>query len=127
VRPDAYRLVSAWRTETGVAYRPATVRALAKHADGILRDGGDPAAVRAALDEWNRRPDARPGLLPHLYDDAVKARHHPGRTAASGGMSTRDAKAAGWFALAAELAAEDATTTAKAVDVDMLRVDGGRS
>lgn len=126
VRPDAYRLVSAWRTETGVAYRPATLRALAKHADGILRDGGDSAAVRAALDEWHRRPDARPGLLPYLYDDAVKARHNSERTAA-GGMSTRDAKAAGWFALAAELAAEDAdTTTSNTVDVEVLRVDGGR-
>jgi hypothetical protein len=124
VRPDAYRLVSAWRTETGVAYRPATVRALAKHADGILRDGGDPAAVRAALDEWHRRPDARPGLLPHLYDDAVKARHNLGRTPA-GGMSPRDAKAAGWFALAAELAAEDADTTATTVDV--LTIEGDRS
>jgi DNA-binding transcriptional ArsR family regulator len=131
VRPDAYRLVSAWRTETGVAYRPAIVRALAKHADGILRDGGDPAAVRAALDAWHRRPDARPGLLPHLYDDAVKARHHAGRTPA-GGLSPRDAKAAGWFALAAEFAAEDtdttpATSTSGAVDVEVLTLDGGRS
>jgi hypothetical protein len=127
VRPDAYRLVSAWRTETGVAYRPATVRALAKHADGILRDGGDPLAVRAALDAWHRRPDARPGLLPHLYDDAVKARHHAGRTPASG-LSPRDAKAAGWFALAAEFAAEDAdTTTTTVVDAEVLTLDGGRS
>lgn len=126
VRPDAYRLVSAWRTETGVAYRPATVRALAKHADGILRDGGDPTAVRAALDAWHRRPDARPGLLPHLYDDAVKARHHPGRPA-TGGLSPRDAKAAGWFALAAELAAENADTTATTVDVDVLTIEGDRS
>jgi hypothetical protein len=125
VRPDAYRLVSAWRTETGVAYRPATVRALAKHADGILRDGGDPAAVRAALDAWHRRPDARPGLLPHLYDDAVKARQRPAQTA--GGLSTRDAKAAGWFALAAEFAAEDAATTTTTVDAEMLTLDGGRS
>jgi hypothetical protein len=127
VRPDAYRLVSAWRTETGVPYRPATIRALAKHADGILRDGGDPAAVQAALDEWNRRPDARPGLLPHLYDDAVKARHNPGRTPA-GGLSPRDAKAAGWFALAAEFAAEDPDTTASAaVDAEVLTLDGGRA
>ncbi|SDD86218.1 helix-turn-helix domain-containing protein [Actinokineospora iranica] len=101
VRPDAYRLVSAWREQTGVAYRPATVRALAKIADGLLRDGADPTAVRAALDEWHRRPDARPGLLPHLYDDAVKAAHHnrnpPGRPAARSG---RGDKVRGWLALA---------------------------
>lgn len=126
VRPDAYRLVSAWRTETGAAYRPATVRTLAKHADGILRDGGDPAAVRAALDEWHRRPDARPGLLPHLYDDAVKARHHARRTPAAG-MSPRDAKAAGWFAIAAELAAEEADAPTAAVDAEVLTLDRGRA
>jgi hypothetical protein len=67
-------------------------------------------------------------LLPHLYDDAVKARHNPAQTA--GGLSTRDAKAAGWFALAAELAAEDADTTTATtaeVDVEVLTLDGGRS
>jgi hypothetical protein len=44
-------------------------------------------------------------------------------------MSTRDAKAAGWFALAAELAAEDADTTATTVDVDVdvLTIEGDRS
>ena len=126
VRPDAYRLVSVWRVDTGAAYRPATVRALAKHADGILRDGGDPAAVRTALDAWHRRPDARPGLLPHLYDDAVKARHHTGPVPARE-LSPRDAKAAGWFALAAELAAEVDATTAGAVNAEVLTLDGDRA
>lgn len=103
VRPDAYRLVAAWREQTGAAYRPATLRALAKHADTLLRDGGNPAAVRAALDEWDRRPNARPGLLPHLYDDAVKAARHTHRPAPP---SARGDKVRGWLTLASAEPAE---------------------
>lgn len=103
VRPDAYRLVAEWREQTGTAYRPATVRALAKVADGLLRDGANPTAVRAALDEWHRRPDARPGLLPHLYDDAVKAAHHATKPPSQPATrSTRGDKVRGWLQLAAE-------------------------
>lgn len=101
VRPDAYRLVSTWRTDTGAAYRPQTVRALARHVDDVLRDGGDPTALCAALDEWHRRPDARPGLLPHLYDDAVKAAAAARRPPSpSTGRATRGDKVRGWLALA---------------------------
>lgn len=103
-RPDAYRLVTSWRDQTGAAYRPATIRALAKQADGILRDGGALVPLRAALDEWDRRPDARPGLLPHLYDDAVKAvrrAEQPSRRSPAP-RSARGEKVRGWLALAAE-------------------------
>ncbi|GAA5104731.1 helix-turn-helix domain-containing protein [Haloechinothrix salitolerans] len=118
VRPDAYRLVSAWREQTGAPYRPATIRALAKHADGILRDGGDLVPLRAALDEWNRRVDARPGLLPHLYDDAVKAAQlakHPAARSSTP-RSARGDKVRGWLALAEEPSAEP---------VEQLAVEGG--
>jgi DNA-binding FadR family transcriptional regulator len=114
VRPDAYRLVSAWRDQSGAAYRPSTIRALAKQVDGILRDGGDLVPLRAALDEWHRRPDARPGLLPHLYDDAVKATR---RTAPSASLrSARGEKVRGWLALAEQPGAS----------VEQLVVEGGR-
>lgn len=122
VRPDAYRLVSAWREQTGAPYRPATVRALAKHADDILRDGGALVPLRAALDEWNRRPDARPGLLPHLYDDAVKAVHLAKRPAGRSAIprSTRGDKVRGWLALAEQAADQPAAS------VEQLVVEGGR-
>jgi hypothetical protein len=108
-RPDAYRLVTAWRDQTGAAYRPATIRALAKQADGILRDGGALVPLRAALDEWNRRAGARPGLLPHLYDDAVKAARLAEQPAARPPVrSARGEKVRGWLALAAEPAPGDA-------------------
>ncbi|WP_424183832.1 helix-turn-helix domain-containing protein [Actinokineospora sp. G85] len=119
VRPDAYRLVSTWREQTGTAYRPATVRALARHVDDVLRDGGDPTAVRAALDEWHRRPDARPGLLPHLYDDAIKAAARPRpQTATPTGRTTRGDKVRGWLALADD--------QAEPVELDRLAIEGAR-
>ncbi|MBB4969105.1 hypothetical protein [Saccharothrix violaceirubra] len=95
--------MSAWREQTGAAYRPATVRALARHVDDLLRDGGDLVALRAALDEWHRRPGARPGLLPHLYDDAVKITARPRRAAQTPvARSARGEKVRGWLALADE-------------------------
>lgn len=122
VRPDAYRLVSTWREQIGAPYRPAIIRALAKHADGILRDGGALEPLRAALDEWNSRPDARPGLLPHLYDDAVKAVHlakqPAGRSATP--RSARGDKVRGWLALAEQPVDQPATSVTQLVE-------GGRS
>ncbi|MBB5853954.1 hypothetical protein ACFQ05_11655 [Amycolatopsis umgeniensis] len=101
--------MTSWRDQTGAAYRPATIRALAKQADGILRDGGALAPLRAALDEWDRRPDARPGLLPHLYDDAVKAARRIEQPAAHPPVrSARGEKVRGWLALAAEPAPVEA-------------------
>jgi helix-turn-helix protein len=121
VRPDAYRLVAAWRERTGAAYRPTTVRALAKHADTVLRDGGNAEALQAALDEWDRRPDARPGLLPHLYDDAIKAARLAEQPAArSAPRSARGDKVRGWLALAEQ--ADD-----QAASVEHLAVEAGRS
>ncbi|WP_158852812.1 helix-turn-helix domain-containing protein [Saccharothrix deserti] len=119
VRPDAYRLVSTWRADTGAAYRPQTVRALARHVDAVLRDGGDPTALRAALDEWHRRPDARPGLLPHLYDDAVKAAAAARRPPSpSTGRATRGDKVRGWLALADD--------QVDPVEPDRLAIEGAR-
>ncbi|WP_414936642.1 helix-turn-helix domain-containing protein [Amycolatopsis sp. cmx-11-51] len=122
-RPDAYRLVTSWHDQTGAAYRPAMIRALAKQADGILRDGGALVPLRAALDEWDRRPDARPGLLPHLYDDAVKATRRAERptTRSPAPRSVRGEKVRGWLALAAESAPADAEP------VELLVADGVQS
>ncbi|GAA1029725.1 MULTISPECIES: helix-turn-helix domain-containing protein [Amycolatopsis] len=122
-RPDAYRLVTSWRDQTGTAYQPATIRALAKQVDGILRDGGALVPLRAALDEWDRRPDARPGLLPHLYDDAVKAARHAGQpsTRSPTPRSARGEKVRGWLALAAESAPTDGEP------VELLVASGGNS
>jgi hypothetical protein len=80
VTPQAYTLVAAWRATHQQRYRPGTYRALAKLADAILADGGAAELIRAALDEWDTRPNARPGLLPHLYDDEVKTSRAAART-----------------------------------------------
>lgn len=94
--PGAWNLVNTWRLEQSAPYRTATVRALSKQVEAILADKGDPDTIRDALDAWAARSDAGPGLLPNLYDDALKARHG----ARPGGRTTRDDKVAGWHALA---------------------------
>jgi hypothetical protein len=48
--------------------------AISKHVAAIVQANGDRAAVQAALAEWDRRADAKAGLLPHLYDDALHER-----------------------------------------------------
>lgn len=92
-RPDAWQLVADWHNDQPVTHRTATRRALTKQIDGILRDQGDPAAARDALDAWADRSDARPGLVPYLYDDALKARHG----ARPRGRQTREDKVQAWF------------------------------
>jgi hypothetical protein len=52
-----------------------TVRGLTKHLDAALAAGTPPATCTAALEEWRRRPGAKPGLLPHLVADATQATH----------------------------------------------------
>ncbi|MCI2424117.1 hypothetical protein MOQ72_42655 [Saccharopolyspora sp. K220] len=69
VKPDARRIVDAWRnSQPGAAkYRPQLIRELGTTVDGLLRDGGDPELVQAALVEWDRRPEVhRPGALPYV-------------------------------------------------------------
>ncbi|GGM83079.1 hypothetical protein GCM10012275_62090 [Longimycelium tulufanense] len=74
VRADAVRLVATWRDETAAPYRPETLHALQREADALLREGADPRLVRAALEAWDARADARtPKFLRYAYDDVVKA------------------------------------------------------
>ncbi|WP_439662874.1 hypothetical protein ACSHWB_16340 [Lentzea sp. HUAS TT2] len=124
VRPDAYRLTAGWHRSVGTPYPTKTVRALGKQVDGLLADRADPDTVTAALDLWHGRPGAAPGLLPHLYADAVKVRHTDAPTAPAG-LSKRDAKAAGWFALAAEFEHEG-QDDGHVVDGTLLMLDGPR-
>ncbi|WP_052684580.1 hypothetical protein [Lentzea aerocolonigenes] len=124
VRPEAYRLTAGWHSSVGAPYPTKTVRALGKHVDGLLADRADPDTVTAALDLWHGRPGAAPGLLPHLYADAVRARHVEA-TAVPAGLSKRDAKAAGWFALAAEFEHEG-QDDGPVVDGELLMLDGAR-
>lgn len=73
-----WSIINAWRAGHSPAYRQATYRELARHVDGLLARGAPPDVVRAALDAWDARPGhASPGLLPHLYDDAVRAARNP--------------------------------------------------
>ena len=49
--------------------------------------------IPAALDLWHGRTGASPGLLPHLYIDALKA----AQGATNGGRPTRGDKVRGWL------------------------------
>jgi len=74
VRTGAWSVINPWRAEHSPPYRTSTYRELAKHVDALLSAGAPPELVRGALDAWDARPGhAAPGLLPHLYDDAVRA------------------------------------------------------
>jgi hypothetical protein len=72
ISPDAYALVARWRANHNPRYRTGTYMAIGKEADAILRDHGDPDALTRALAAWDHRADARPGLLPFLYDDELR-------------------------------------------------------
>lgn len=72
VAPNAYALVARWRAGHSPPYRARVYRELGRHADNLLRDGADPEHVLAALQAWDHRDNAAPGLLPHLHDDAVR-------------------------------------------------------
>lgn len=88
-RPDAWQLVADWHNNQPATYRTAVRRQLTKQANDILNDHGQADIVRAALDMWGNRPDARPGLLPYLYDDALKQ--------ATGTPQARGDKVSGWL------------------------------
>ncbi|WP_156893124.1 hypothetical protein [Actinokineospora enzanensis] len=73
VTAPAYQLVATWRQTHNTPNNPDHYTAIAHHVDTLLTRNANPDLIRAALHEFDRRPDAKPGLLPHLYDDAVKA------------------------------------------------------
>lgn len=88
--PDSWALIARWRSEHDVPYRHATYRRLASHVRDLLATNAHPELITDALHHWDQRDNAAPGLLPHLYDDAVRAtraRHTPpghGRTPSTG-------------------------------------------
>lgn len=73
-RPAAFALVSEWRSTHEPPYQRGTYDAIAQHVDAMLAKDADLDAVRDALRMWDERGDAKPGLLPHLYDDALHMR-----------------------------------------------------
>lgn len=130
VKPAVRSIVDAWRNSQPDAakYRPQTIREIGKTVDGLLRDGADPELVRAALGEWDRRPEVhRPGALPYVYDDVVKAARsgtQAPQSASQSGRSKRDDKALGWFALADRLADDGAEPTPPFIDTEPLAIEG---
>ncbi|RKT85627.1 hypothetical protein SAMN05421805_12770 [Saccharopolyspora antimicrobica] len=110
VKPDARRIVDAWRNSQPDAakYRPQTIREIGKVIDGLLRDGADPELVRAALDEWDRRPEVhRPGALPYVYDDVIKAAR-AAQKPAQPARSARGDKVRGYLGIDRDRSPQDA-------------------
>ncbi len=137
IHPQTYQLITAWRITHNPPYRPQTYRALAKHADTLLTNGAPPDLIQAALKLWDTRDNAQPGLLPHLYDDALKthraavtAQHVPSRTAAhEPARSARGDKMRGWLAVGEALQAElDAEAARGELGPGGLKlIEGGRT
>lgn len=91
---DGWRLV---RDTHGIGSMPqATKTALALKAAELLHAGTDERHIRDALDLWMAKPDAGPGLLPHLVAEAIKTETAPVRTAPAAGNS-HDAKVVGYL------------------------------
>lgn len=91
---DGWKLI---REAVPNTFPQATKTALALQAGQLLKAGTEPDIVREALKLWMAKPNAGPGLLPHLAADALKARTAtPKRDAAT-------EKALGWLALAPDL------------------------
>lgn len=67
-------ILTTWRASHQPRYSGGTYTAIGQHVATALANGHAPDAIRAALTEWDRRADAKPGLLPHLLDDQLKAR-----------------------------------------------------
>lgn len=127
LRADTHALIRAWRATHTPPYRSDTYTAVAKHADELLAQGADPTALAAALQAWDRRADARPGLLPWLYDDALKQLRAARAPAASPPPARekpatgRGAKGRAWLELAAAMEAEAANQGPFRI------IDGGRT
>lgn len=66
-------ILTAWRATHQPPYTGGTYTAIGRHVAAALNAGHTPDTVKAALAEWDRRPDAKPGLLPHLLDDVAHA------------------------------------------------------
>jgi len=82
VDPTTDTILRAWRNSHDPRYSGGTYTAIGKHVATLLRDGHTADTIRAALAEWDRRADAKPGLLPHLVDDHVHSQR-PGATKTS--------------------------------------------
>lgn len=101
VKPSARALVDTWRNSQPeqTRHRPQVIHQLSKVVDDLLRDGGNPDLIHAALGEWDARTDVhKPAALLWLYDDAVKASRGT-RSGRPDGRQTRGDKVNGWLAL----------------------------
>lgn len=72
--PKTAAILTAWRAGHDPRYSGGTYTAIGKQVAKLLADGTDADIVKAALAEWDRRADAKPGLLPHLVDDVLHSR-----------------------------------------------------
>lgn len=55
----------------------ATLTALARHIASCVAEGATDEHVLTGLAEWRRRPQSKPGLLPHLIADAARVDPDP--------------------------------------------------
>ncbi|WP_280465650.1 hypothetical protein [Nocardia brasiliensis] len=69
----------------------ANQTALANQTSLLLREGHPPDVISEALERWLTRPDAKPGLLPFLVGDIIKAR------SATTTVAQGDQKVQGWL------------------------------
>ncbi|MDH6283134.1 hypothetical protein [Prescottella agglutinans] len=95
---DGWKLI---REVVPKTFPQATKTGLALQAGQLLHAGTEPDVVREALELWMAKPNAGPGLLPHLAADALKARNPQagGKQPARGSA----AKVQGWLALAPDI------------------------
>lgn len=116
---EALELVMAWRTNHKPPYGRDTYRRMSEKVAEMLREDADPDFIKAALQLWDQREDAKsPGLLPHLYQDAVKTSRGATRPAAG-----RGAKVEGWLALGAQTTTTQGITEPRPFGV----IEGGRT
>ena len=78
---------------------------LAIRVDEMIRSGTPESDVRACLDLWMTKPEAGPGLLPHLLAEVVKTRDHKPSVE---GAATRGANE--WIGIANKYGSADTTT-----------------
>lgn len=69
---DAERMI---RARLSVELPPLTLKLLRKQVVQLIDDGMEPDLIEEALTRWDQRSDAGPGLLPHLYSDALREQH----------------------------------------------------
>lgn len=112
VPAHAFQLLTRWHHTIGDPYPGETLTALARPVADLLTKY-DPNLITEALNRWTTRPDARPGLLPHLLTDILKEQSGAGATLHTGPRATpqrasggRESKAMGWLALGADSSPE---------------------